>query len=77
MRRSAGLHVAVVRGQTVIKPTPAQRLAAIAEILELVDMRCEAADGPVPATRLEITDDELRRIYVLATQTSFALPRIP
>lgn len=46
--------------------TEASRLAEIAAIIEHVDSRCMAADGPVTKTRHEITDDELRRIYRLA-----------
>lgn len=48
--------------------TPVQALAAIAEIIEDVDWRCLSADGPVPPTREEITTDELRAIYRLATK---------
>jgi hypothetical protein len=43
-----------------------RRLELIAELLEAVDDRCMAVDGPVTPTRLEITDKELQRIYVLA-----------
>jgi hypothetical protein len=43
-----------------------QRLNRIAEIIEFVDHRCQAVDGPVTKTRHEITDDELREIYKLA-----------
>lgn len=49
-----------VRGQ-------ADRLATITVILENVNNRCAAADGLVTPTRHEITDEELRRIYVLAS----------
>lgn len=42
------------------------RLEQIAGILDSVDRRCMAVDGPVTATRHEITDDELRQIYLLA-----------
>lgn len=38
----------------------------IAEIIEAVDVRCMAADGPVTPTPREITQDELSRIYALA-----------
>ena len=72
-RGNGGLRVAVVRGKTVIKLTAAQRLEGIVEILENVDARCMAADGPVIPTRQEITDDELRRIYVLATTSTLPL----
>jgi hypothetical protein len=50
-----------------VAKTPTQRLRAIAQILEDVDNRCMAVDGPVDQTRDEITDEEYRRIYVLAT----------
>lgn len=49
-----------------------ERLTLIAEILEAVDQRCAAADGPVTKTRHEISDEELRAIYV-ATQNVPAL----
>lgn len=47
--------------------TPTQRLRGIANILEGVDFRCMVVDGPVTPTRQEITDNELRAIYLLAT----------
>jgi len=43
-----------------------KRLDEIAEIIESVDDRCLAADGPVTKTREEITDEEMRKIYRLA-----------
>ena len=46
--------------------TEAERLIAIAEILDAVDNRCLAVDGPVSPTRHEITDRELRTIYLNA-----------
>ena len=46
--------------------TPEMRLKAIAEILEVVDNRCMAVDGPVSKTKDEITDNEFRRIYLLS-----------
>lgn len=46
--------------------TDKQRLNEIAQILEWVDNRCMAADGPVTLTKDEITTEELRRIYQLA-----------
>ena len=46
---------------------PQKRLMAIARILEDADNRCMAVDGPVTPTRHEITDWELREIYLLAT----------
>ena len=42
------------------------RLAEIARIIEGVDNRCMAADGPVTPTRLEISDKKLQAIYKLA-----------
>ncbi len=42
------------------------RLQSIKEIIDGVENRCMAADGPVTNTRAEMTDDELRRIYRLA-----------
>jgi hypothetical protein len=42
------------------------RLNKIAAIIEGVDGRAMAADGPVTKTRHEITDEEYRRIYFLA-----------
>ena len=44
------------------------RLNAIAAIIEAVDDRCLASDGPVSKTREEITDHELRSIYRHATR---------
>ncbi len=42
-------------------------LDSIAAIIEAVDDRAMAADGPVTPTRLEMTDREMREIYRLAT----------
>lgn len=44
----------------------AERLSTIASILEAVDNRCMAVDGPVRLTREEIRDHELAEIYRLA-----------
>lgn len=41
-------------------------LQTIANIIEGVDVRCAAADGPVTPTLQEMRPDELRRIYDLA-----------
>lgn len=43
------------------------RLDAIKAIIDSVENRCMAADGPVTKTRHEMTDEELRRIYRLAS----------
>lgn len=43
-----------------------RRLRRIAQIIEDVDNRCLAADGPVTPTLQEMTVDEMREIYGLA-----------
>ncbi len=42
------------------------RLLAIKEIIDGIENRCMAVDGPVTNTRVEMTDAELQRIYRLA-----------
>ncbi len=42
------------------------RLHSIKEIIDGVENRCMAVDGPVTNTRDEMSDEELRRIYRLA-----------
>lgn len=42
------------------------RLAKIADIIEDVDTRCAAADGPVTPTLKEMTQAEMSAIYALA-----------
>lgn len=44
----------------------AKRLIDIRSIIDRVENRAMAVDGPVTNTRIEMTDDELREIYVLA-----------
>jgi len=44
------------------------RLEEIAQIIERVDQRCTAADGPVAQTKDEITAAEIKRIYELAAK---------
>ena len=46
--------------------TPTQRLREIAEIIEQVDNRAMAADGPVTPTLQEMTQKEMSQIYALA-----------
>jgi hypothetical protein len=46
------------------------RLSSIKEIIDGIENRCLAADGPVTNTRHEMTDEELRRIYRLAGGTT-------
>ena len=48
---------------------------AIKEVIEAVDNRCIAADGPVTPTRLEITDEELQLIYRLARGCGLRRPK--
>lgn len=43
--------------------TPAVRFC---ELLEAIDQRCMAADGPVEPTLTEATSDELRKLYFFA-----------
>ena len=45
---------------------PELRLAKIADIIEKVDLRCMAADGPVTPTLKEMTQEEISKIYELA-----------
>jgi hypothetical protein len=45
---------------------PEKRLQLIAEIIEAVDDRCLAVDGPVTPTLDEMTPKEIRKIYRLA-----------
>lgn len=47
--------------------TPGERLREIADIIERVDRRCMAADGPVTSTLSEMTQQEISRIYKLAS----------
>lgn len=55
-------------GSVPAAPQPeACALARIKEIIEQVDHRAMAADGPVTPTFKEITDAELRKIYALAS----------
>lgn len=42
------------------------RLTSIKEIIDGIENRCMAAEGPVTNTRHEMTDEELQRIYRLA-----------
>ena len=56
-------------------PAAGARLAEIARIIEYVDNRCMAADGPVTKTRHEMTDDEMRAIYALAKEGPSATPQ--
>ena len=55
-------------------PVAGARLVEIARIIEDVDNRCLAADGPVTKTRHEMTDDEMRAIYALAKHGPSASP---
>lgn len=47
-----------------------EKLRNVAEsyvnMIQSVEQRCMAADGPVTKTCEEVTDAELRRIYILA-----------
>ena len=48
------------------KTTDGERLDRIAEIIEAVDNRCMAADGPVSKTLEEMQQSEISAIYALA-----------
>lgn len=56
----------MIRRRGVRSLNESERLMKIRQIIEDVDNRCLAADGPVTPTREEITKDELCRIYALA-----------
>lgn len=47
--------------------TAEQRLQRIANIILAVEDRCMSQDGPVANTRLSMTDEELRQIWLLAS----------
>jgi len=49
---------------------PQERLDSIVQIIEGVETRCMAVDGPVTATLQEMTERELREIYALAKGTA-------
>lgn len=49
--------------------TQKDRLRRIAEIIESVEQRCMAIDGPVSPTLDEMEQSELSEIYKLATET--------
>lgn len=46
-----------------MRQTMLDHLSAIAQVIEGVDNRAMACDGPVLPTRYVMTDDEMRRIY--------------
>ena len=48
------------------RPTDAGRLDRIRKIIEAVDNRCMAADGPVTPTLQEMTQAEISSIYALS-----------
>ena len=52
------------------EPTAARLCKEIVSIIEAVDQRCMAADGPVTPTLREMTQEEMSRIYRLAKQGS-------
>lgn len=53
-------------GVAVRNLEPATSCRQILEIIERVENRCMAVDGPVTPTTQEITEQELRAIYVAA-----------
>jgi hypothetical protein len=48
---------------------------AYVSMIETVEQRCMAADGPVTPTHKEITDAELRAVYLLALDALGEPPR--
>lgn len=50
-------------------PTMRAALDRIAAIIEAVDNRCMACDGPVTPTLQEMTQEEISEIYALASRT--------
>lgn len=48
------------------KSNESKRFSRIREVIERVDGRALAADGPVPPTEQEVTGEEMREIYRLA-----------
>lgn len=64
--RSAQIDKAITAPLFKQLKTSTSRLAEIAEIIEAVDRRCSAVDGPVSDTRAEMTAAEMRKIYQLA-----------
>lgn len=59
-----------VRWSQEMSGEPHEDLAAIRRIIERVEDRALAVDGPVTPTRLIMTDEELRSIYRLAGGTT-------
>ena len=57
--------LAVIRTVRYVYPGT-ERLKKIAAIIEAVDHRCMAADGPVTPTNQEISLSEVQEIYKLA-----------
>lgn len=53
--------------------TPSERLAAIEQLIESVENRAMAVDGPVNNTRKEMTDQEMQYIYAYAIGPKRAL----
>lgn len=46
------------------------------ETIEAVDQRAMVSDSPVPPTRLEMTDEEMRDIYESLLQAKLQLQRL-
>jgi hypothetical protein len=58
-----------LRRRAEVAAARAARLDEIARIIEAVDNRCMATDGPVTATLREMSQEEISRIYALASGT--------
>jgi hypothetical protein len=57
-----------MKKQTRKRKTPAERLREIEAIIDHVETRCMAYDGPVGQFKDEVTVKEMREIYRLATR---------
>ena len=56
--------------------TDRERLRRIAQIIQEVDERCLAADGPVTPTLQEMRQSEISEIYALARRMDTARPAV-
>lgn len=63
----SGSRSAVVESEVEhLKAELARVTAEFVEIIERIDHRCSAIDGPIPPTLQEATTEELRRLWNLA-----------
>ena len=60
-----------------VRDALAELPTTVIDVIHSVEQRCMAADGPVTPTCDEITDKELRKMYVAATAARAALSAQP